>query len=231
VALAHELPDVQLAATTHLGRAGVADVRVVRPHDHPGAAAVTVQVREQMVERVGHVPVALVPGAGAVTEHRAVVLLGGRHDRGVLLGEEILVLGRHAVAREILAGATAQLHELLDHVPAARLVHAEQHRLAVPRGIAGVRLQALVPRTCAPGRLRILRVEVADHGLHRGAEAVEIEAVEPSPAGGVVATLVERAQPARRPARAVRRSRAAPRSAGAPARAARRSPRAPRPAG
>ena len=82
---------------------------------------------------------------GAVAEHRAVVLLGVGDDGGVLLGEEVLVLGGGPVPREVLAGAPAQLHELLEHAPAARLADAEQHGLAVLGSLARVWLQALVP--------------------------------------------------------------------------------------
>ena len=117
----------------HLGGARVADVRVVRPHDDARGAAVAVQVRDQLVERVGHVTVAQVPGAGVVGEHRAVVLLGVGDHGGVLLGEEVLVLGGEPVAQQVLAGAAAQLDELLDHPPPARLADAEQHRLPVAR--------------------------------------------------------------------------------------------------
>ena len=96
-----------------------------------GGAAVAVEVREQVVERVGHVAVAQVPRAGAVAEHRAVVLLGVGDDGGVLLGEELLVLGGEAVAAQVVAGRAAQLDELLDHAPPAWLADAEQDRLAV----------------------------------------------------------------------------------------------------
>ena len=108
------------------------------------------------VERVGDVPVAEVPGAGAVREHRAVVLLGVGDHGGVLLGEEVLVLGGDPVAQQVLAGATAQLDELLDHPLAARLADPEQHRLAVGGALARIRLKTFVARTARgsprPGR-------------------------------------------------------------------------------
>ena len=93
VALAHELADVELAARPHLGAARVAEVRVVRPHDRALVAAVAVEVRQQPVERLGHVAVAQVPGRLGAAEHRAVVLLGVLHEPRVLLGVELLVLG------------------------------------------------------------------------------------------------------------------------------------------
>src|SRR5207248_580017 len=40
VTLAHELPNVELARVGHIGIAGVADVRVVLPHDGLGARSV-----------------------------------------------------------------------------------------------------------------------------------------------------------------------------------------------
>ena len=205
VALAHELADVQFAAVGHLGGARVAHVRVVRPHDHPGGAAVAVQVRDELVERVRHVPVALVPGAGAVAEHRAVVLLGVRHDAAFCSAKKYSSSAASPVAREVLARAAAQLDELLDHSPSARLADAEQHRLAVAGAVARVRLQALVARPCARGRLRVLLVEVVDHGLHRGAKAVEVEAVEADLARAVMApSLWVRSQPTKSSTSALR---------------------------
>ena len=95
--LAHELSDVDLASPRHLGEPGVADVRVVLPDDDAARRAVTIQVGHEVVERVGHVPVAEVPGCGGSAEHRAVVLLGVGHHRRVLLRDEVLVLGGRAV--------------------------------------------------------------------------------------------------------------------------------------
>ena len=99
MALTHQLANVQFAAPAHLGRPSVADVRVVFPHDDARGAIVAVQVRQQMVEGVGHVPVSQVPGADRVAEHRPVVLLGIADEDRVLLGGEVVVLGQGAVAR------------------------------------------------------------------------------------------------------------------------------------
>ena len=61
-ALAYELPDVQLAALSHLGRASVAEMGVVLPDDDlcvaASAAAEMIGQREQ---RLGHVLIAQVP--------------------------------------------------------------------------------------------------------------------------------------------------------------------------
>jgi len=58
VALASELADVDHAGGGHVGCPGVADVRVVLPHQGLGLRAV---VGQQAVQRVGHVHVTDVP--------------------------------------------------------------------------------------------------------------------------------------------------------------------------
>src|SRR5215213_9501377 len=58
VALPHELSDVQLADNAHLGGAGIAKVRVVRPDRYPRVTVLLAQVRDEQVDRVSHVLVA-----------------------------------------------------------------------------------------------------------------------------------------------------------------------------
>ena len=65
VAFAHGLAEVELAVGRHVGRAGVADVRVVLPDDDAGVTVHPVEVGGEMVERVGHVAFTEVPGRGA----------------------------------------------------------------------------------------------------------------------------------------------------------------------
>src|SRR5215207_6404498 len=55
VLLARELADVQLAALTHLRRPRVAYVGVVRPDGDLRASAPPLEVRDERVERLGHV--------------------------------------------------------------------------------------------------------------------------------------------------------------------------------
>ena len=154
VALADELAEVQLAAPGHLGGTRVADVRVVLPDDHAARPAVAVEMGDELVERVRHVTVAQVPGRRVAGEHRPVVLLGVGDDGRVLLGEEVVVLGHGAVARQVLAGPPAQLDELLDDPAPAGLARALQHRMPVLAVPARERLQALVAPPGAAGRRR-----------------------------------------------------------------------------
>ena len=126
----------------------------------------------ELVERVCHVPVAQVPGRCGTAEHRAVVLLGvGDHGR-VLLGEEVAILGDEPVTPKVVAGAAAQLDELFEHAPPARLADAEQHGPSVAGAVSRERMQALVAAPRARGRAGIDLLEVGDHGLHRGTQAV-----------------------------------------------------------
>ncbi len=140
MAFTRQLTDVQLAATRHRCLAGVADVRVVCPDDHPAGALVTVEVDHQLIQRVGHVAVAQVPRRRLATEDRAVVLLGVGDDARVLLGDEHLVFADEAVTQQVLAGAAAQLHELLEHSAPTGVAYAQQHRLAVTGTLAAKRL-------------------------------------------------------------------------------------------
>ena len=57
--LPHEPSEVQLTALTHLRRTSVAQVRVVRPDDDFGAAAV--EIIDDLLERLEHVRIAQVP--------------------------------------------------------------------------------------------------------------------------------------------------------------------------
>ena len=59
--LAHQLADVQLAGLPDLGRTLVAEVRVVLPDRHLGRSTGALQVRDELLERLGHVLVAQVP--------------------------------------------------------------------------------------------------------------------------------------------------------------------------
>src|SRR5690606_1288439 len=70
-ALAHQLSDVVLAPyPSYLGRAGVADVAVVRPDQRLRVGTALLQ---QVIERIGHMLVAQVPALGAAVVHHPVV--------------------------------------------------------------------------------------------------------------------------------------------------------------
>jgi hypothetical protein len=128
VALAGELAEVELAVDgAHGGRAGVAEMGVVRPHHDPGAA----EVVAERVERVGHVRVAQVPRARAAAVHRAVVALGVGGELRVLLGHEVRVVRELPVAGGQLGGALAELAQLRDDGVLARVLAAGGGRVAV----------------------------------------------------------------------------------------------------
>src|SRR2546421_6250826 len=112
--LPNELADVELAVARHLRRPGVAEVRVVRPHDDPGLpAAPAAEVACQRVEGVRHVLVPQVPGRHPTPEHRAVVLLRRLDRPGILLGVEELVLGQQPVTAGGLPGGAPGIDEVL----------------------------------------------------------------------------------------------------------------------
>ena len=78
-ALPRQLPHVQLAALRHFGGPGVAQVRIVRPDDHPRLAARCSRKRRSVIERVGHVTVA----QGSTTRRRRRTSCGSRLRRPV----------------------------------------------------------------------------------------------------------------------------------------------------
>ena len=73
---------------TNLGSAGIAQVRIVRPHDRPGPLTLLLEVRKQLVERVNHVRVPKVPAIRPAAVHGAIILLGILRHARVLLGEK-----------------------------------------------------------------------------------------------------------------------------------------------
>ena len=88
-----------------------------------------------------------------------------------------------------------ELEQLLDDAAPAGLADPEADGSPVLLALAAEVLEARVALS-GPGRgRRIDLLEVGDHLLDRGVEAVEIEAVEPGGIGGIAAVVV-RAQPA-----------------------------------
>src|SRR5882724_1991369 len=72
--LANQLADVHLTVMTHLGGARVAQVGIMRP-DNRFRLPASIKMRNQIADRVHHVPVAQVPRRRAAAKHRTVVLL------------------------------------------------------------------------------------------------------------------------------------------------------------
>ena len=123
-------------------------------------------------------PVAQVPRRDLLEKHRTVVRFGVLHQAGVLLGVEELVLGHATVAARVLHGPALQLDELADHFLFARFGEAGARDETVDLRVFAEVVEAGIPLPRLPGRLGIDLLEISEHGLHRGVETVEIEAVE-----------------------------------------------------
>src|SRR6266513_2986950 len=95
--LAYELAHVHFSIMTHLRRAGVAKVGIVRPDNRFGLPA-TIETRNQIFERLDHVPVAQVSRRSAPAEHRPVILFRILHPARVLLCEKEFLRGHFAIA-------------------------------------------------------------------------------------------------------------------------------------
>ncbi len=83
------------AAHSHLGRGGVAHVRVVLPDDHLRAGAHEAAQRDKRIE---HVLIAQVPRLSRSVVHHAIVTLRVCHYSRVLQGVKVVF----AVARDVL---------------------------------------------------------------------------------------------------------------------------------
>ena len=77
-------------------------------------------MRDQCVERLGHVAVAQVLRRHLRQEHRAVIRFGVLDQAGVLLGVEKLVLGHATVELRVLRGLALQFDQLTDDFLLAR---------------------------------------------------------------------------------------------------------------
>ena len=86
MSLAHVLAQVRFTLCSHPRGSSVAQVRVVRPDDKLGGRTFPGHEVDERLERLGHVTVAQVPGAGVTAVHRAVVVLRRRgptaHSQG-----------------------------------------------------------------------------------------------------------------------------------------------------
>ncbi len=92
----------------------------MRPDDDLRAAAAPVELRREVLDGLGHVPLAHVPRQLLRTKHRAVVRLGVFDHAGVLRGvEEFFLRAGTGVARFFDGAALVQLDD-----PAPRFVDA-----------------------------------------------------------------------------------------------------------
>ena len=144
--------------------------RVPRPLRRP---------RHQRVERRHHVGVAKVPRFHLAGKHRAVVLLRITNQPGILLGEEVFVLGDPAVTARVIGGRLPHVHQLRDNVVFTRLGEAERRRIAVTLCVVGSKqLEATVPAARARRAFGVDLAEVLQNRLDRRMKAVQIEAIK-----------------------------------------------------
>ena len=122
--------------------------------------------------------IASVPGFHAATKHRTVIFFGVFHEPSVLLGEEEFVVGDAAVAARVRNGTLLQLDQLPEHFFLAGFGEAERCSIAVRLRVLAEMIEARVAVARPPGCVRVDLVQISQHGLHRGMQAVEIEAVE-----------------------------------------------------
>ena len=161
MSFSNQLAHVQLAAHAGFRRAGIAEVRVVLPHDDLGGPATPGQMVGERVERVGHVSVAQIPGRHAAGEHGAVVRGGSLHDAGVLFGVELVVLRQQTVQPGVAQAVALQLRQLLDDLPLTGLAGTERGGVPVSLAvIAAVLVEAGIALSRARRGLWVDALEV-----------------------------------------------------------------------
>src|SRR5882724_3090453 len=65
--------EIQLARCAHIGSAGIAQVRIVRPDNALCVLTLRFQMREERVKSLRHMPVPQIPGRDATAKHSAVI--------------------------------------------------------------------------------------------------------------------------------------------------------------
>ena len=170
--LAAQPADIDLVAHfTHFSRRGIADMRVVRPHHRLGAVAAP---RQELLERLEHMPVAQVPGLGRSVIHDPVIALGRGNEARILRGIEEIFTVPGFVEQSLFK----KLAQHRDHGGLTFGVAGAEHCAAVGRRIMLPGRQAAVPLARDAGSLGIDLVEIFDHGPDGGAHIVDIEPEE-----------------------------------------------------
>lgn len=171
VAFANELAETDHSGRRHVGGPSVSDMGVVCPHH---SLRVGTMVLHEPVEGVSHVVVTDVPGLRAAAHHGPVVAFGaGQHFRVLPCGE----LHEAAVCRLGVLRELPQPHQQGEDFALATGRH-EPGGVCVGAGIPGVRLEAAVRLQCARRLGRGMFVEVADHGVQRLPQRVDVQAEE-----------------------------------------------------
>ena len=160
--LPNELTHVHHARARHVGEAGVADVRVVLPHDRLRVRVELLVVRHEAVERVHHMMVADVPRRGASADHGAIVQLGVLCDERVLFGVE----ERLAAVLSVLRRAAPQRAQHGHRFVLARRWH-EVGSTSVLLLVLPVRLEASIGALRVRRELWIDVLQIVDDSAHR----------------------------------------------------------------
>ncbi len=176
--LAHQLADIHLPASTHRGCPGVAQMRIMRPDNDLGAPTLPTEMRDQRLERLDHMAVAQVPRRHFAEKHRPVIFFGVLDHARILLGVKELLLRDASIALRVLGGTAAQLDELADDLVFAGSVEVAGGDETIDLRVRTEMVEAGITSPGPPCRVRVDLLEILQHGLHRGMEAVEIETVE-----------------------------------------------------
>src|SRR5256714_9334751 len=141
VALAHELADIPFPAMTHLGGAGIAQMRVVLPYNDLASAIPLVEMSREGMQCLSHVAITQIPGRRSAPEHGTIVFLGIANQPGVELGREKLVFGNVPVPVHVLVRPALQFRELLNHFLLAGRRGAKSGCIAVSLFVLSVMIE------------------------------------------------------------------------------------------
>ena len=171
ISRATEFADVKLALPTHSCGGRVADVRVVDPDDGFATSPMMAHERLQGLE---HVAIPQIPQFAGPAVHDAIILFCGSHDVCVLHGVEIGL----RVSLRMREPLGEQVAELRDRFVLARIASTAQDPIAVGLGLLLPWRKATISVASDLRGLGIHAIKVAEHGRHRSAEAVDVEAME-----------------------------------------------------
>src|SRR6202023_3564236 len=166
------------SATLSQSEAGVAQMRIMRPDTDLSPPTLPTEMRHQRLEGLDHMAVAQVPRRHFAKKHRPVIFFGVLDHARILLGVKELLLRDASIALRVLGGTAAQLDELADDLVFARSVEVAGGDETIDLRVRTEMVEAGITSPGPPCRVRVDLLEILQHGLHRGMEAVEIETVE-----------------------------------------------------
>ena len=157
-------------------------MRIVRPDDDLCGPASSREVPRQRLECLDHVPVAQIPRRHILKKHRAVVAFGVFYQSRILFGKEQLVFRDPGAAQGLCHGlfhrALMHVDQLSDDLITARSVGVGGRNKAVDLRVRAEMVKAGVAHSCPPRGLGIDPFQIVQHRLHRGVQAIEVEAVK-----------------------------------------------------